>query len=82
MPIEIKCKKDRDELYWRERCIDIMFLRIPAEYREKVTERYLEIFRETFEKTWSHIKAYDEVFKRLSKEFDIKIIIEDGNNEH
>ena len=70
---EIKCKKTKDELYWKERCIDIIMLNIPEEYHEKAYAYYLSrvIFR-----TKPLTKVYDELIETLAKKFDIKVIIE------
>jgi len=72
MTKEIKCKKTKDEIYWRERCIDIIMLNIPIEYHQKAYAYYLSrvIFR-----TKSLEKVYDELIEELAKEFDLKIII-------
>ena len=73
MPKEIRCKKTRDEIYWRERCIDIIILNIPKKYHEIAYAYYLSrvIFR-----TKSLEKVYDELIETLAKKFDIKVIIE------
>jgi len=73
MPKEIRCKKTRDEIYWRERCIDIIMLNIPEKYHEIAYAYYLSrvIFR-----TEKLEKVYDELIEELAKTFDLKIVIE------
>ena len=72
MTKEIKCKKTRDEIYWRERCIDIIMLNIPIEYHEKAYAYYL---RRVIFRTEPLTKVYDELIEELAKEFDLKIVI-------
>ena len=69
---EIKCKKTKDEIYWRERCIDIIMLNIPIEYHQKAYTYYL---RRVIFRTEKLEKVYDELIEELVKTFDLKIVI-------
>jgi len=73
MPKEVKCKKTKNELYWRERCIDIIMLNIPIEYHEKA---YLYYIKNIVFRTEKLEKVYDRLIKELAEIFGIKVIIE------
>ena len=73
MAKEIKCRKTKDELYWREKCLAKVLLNIPEQYFEKAYAYYIKsiIFR-----VEPLTKAYDRLIEELAAEFDIRVIIE------
>jgi len=70
---EIKCRKTKDELYWRENCLAKILVNIPEQYFEKAYAYYIKSI--TF-RTEKLEKVYDRLIEELSKEFDMKIVIE------
>ena len=73
MTKEIKCRKTKDELYWRENCLAKILVNIPEEHFEKT---YFYYIKSITYRTEPLTKVYDKLIEKLSKEFDIKIIIE------
>jgi hypothetical protein len=71
MVTEIKCRKTKDELYWREKCLSKIMLNIDDKY-------HMLILRYLYEKLTKDnmLKVYDEMIEELAKEFNIKVIIE------
>jgi len=73
MSLKVKCRKTRDPIYWREKCIDKIILAIGSDKHETALAIYLS---ETIFSDESFEKRLDKAMERLSKEFNVEIEIE------